>query len=64
MNIEKIAEVIQIIKLEDKYQMTTNKDYSDFIKKKSIRAKEKEKFKPSHFRDFNYNSLQTANNKS
>ena len=24
---------IQIIKLEDKYQMTTNKDYSDFIKK-------------------------------
>lgn len=24
---------VQIIKLEDKYQMTTNKDYSDFIKK-------------------------------
>lgn len=24
---------IQIIKLEDKYQMTTNKEYSDFIKK-------------------------------
>ena len=24
---------IQIIKLEDKYQMTTNKDYSSFIKK-------------------------------
>lgn len=24
---------IQIIKLEDKYQMTTNKDYSNFIKK-------------------------------